>query len=87
MMYLTYIGMILIVLSWVTQVVALSDSKSGKKKSKKKNTNEISKYFLILQIIGVLFLVVSNFLGSLTLLGALNLASALGAVIVYSKIK
>ena len=69
------LGMIFIVLAWLVQIVSL-------KKSKKKK--DISKYFLILQAVGILFLVLADFM---SWIGLLNLISLIFAVIAFFIIK
>lgn len=69
------LGMIFIVLAWVVQIVYLAN---------KKNKKSISKYFLVLQAVGILFLVLSNFM---SLIGLLNVLSLIGAVVAFFIIK
>ena len=69
------LGMIIIVLAWIVQVVSLTN---------KKNKKSISKYFLILQAVGILFLVLADFM---SWIGLLNLISLIFAVIAFFIIK
>ena len=58
------LGMIIIVLAWIVQVVSLTN---------KKNKKSISKYFLILQAVGILFLVLADFMSWIGLLNLISL--------------
>lgn len=72
MIELAWAGMFLIIVSWAIQLVSVS---KGKK--------DILTSFVGLQAIGILLLVVSDFLTSsdLSILGMLNVLSMIGAVI------
>ncbi|MDD3084236.1 MAG: hypothetical protein PHP82_04400 [Candidatus ainarchaeum sp.] len=73
MIELAWLGMILIIISWIIQIFSMS---KGKK--------EILKCFAILQAIGIIFLVISDYLtnNGLSILGMLNILSMIGAIIV-----
>lgn len=65
-MYFTA-GLILVIIAWIIQFYKTVIQKD-------KNINP---YFLILYVIGVIFLVIGNFLANDTFTGLLNLISAL----------
>jgi len=70
------LGLLLIIFAWLLQ---LNYSRKGRK--------EIQTSFLLLQVLGILFLVISSFANGEALMGFLNLISAAGALWVYLKIK
>jgi hypothetical protein len=74
MIEIAWIGMILIVISWTVQIFSLS-----------KRKKQILLSFVALQAIGILLLVVSDFLANSTLsiLGMLNALSCIGAIIAF----
>lgn len=75
MIELAWIGMVIIIVSWVTQIISML---KGKK--------EILRYFAGLQAIGIILLVASDYLtnSGLSLLGMLNVLSMIGAIIVVA---
>lgn len=75
MIELAWIGMVIIIVSWVTQIISML---KGKK--------EILRCFAGLQAIGIILLVASDYLtnSGLSLLGILNVLSMIGAIIVVA---
>lgn len=72
MIEIAWLGMVIIIISWIVQIVSLS---KGKK--------QILPSFLILQALGIILLVSSDFItnSSISILGMLNILSVLGALI------
>lgn len=73
MIELAWIGMALIIVSWIIQIVSMT---KGKK--------EILRCFAGLQALGIILLIVSDYLTNtgLSLLGMLNVLSMIGAIVV-----
>lgn len=69
---IAWLGMIIIIISWIVQIISVS---KGKK--------QILSSFLVLQALGILLLVVSDFItnSNISILGILNILSVLGALI------
>ncbi len=75
-MPLSWIGMILIIISWIIQLDKV-----------KKGRRDIQTQFLIFQMIGILLLAIDGFAGGAIFLAILNLLSAAGAWMVWRKVK
>lgn len=73
MIELAWIGMVIIIVSWIIQIVSVLKSK-----------REILVSFVGLQALGILLLVVSEFLtnSTLSILAILNILSMIGAIVV-----
>jgi len=72
MIELAYLGMILIVISWILQIASLTKGKKN-----------ILPLFATLQAIGIILLVASDYItnSALSILGMLNVLSFLGAIV------
>ena len=70
---LSYIGLGLIIIAWVTQIVS---------KDKLMHTS-----FVLIYALGVALLAVDGFLGNLTILAVLNSISFVSAMIVFLKLR
>ena len=72
MIEIAWAGMVLIVIAWIIQIFSLS-----------KRKKQLLLSFVSLQAIGILLLVVSDFLinSALSILGMLNVLSFIGAII------
>jgi len=72
MIGLAWAGLVLIIIAWIIQIFSLS---KGKK--------ELLSSFVGLEVIGIILLVVSDFLANaaLSILGMLNVLSLIGAII------
>jgi hypothetical protein len=66
-------GLILVIIAWIIQFYKTVIQKD-------KNINP---YFLILYVIGVIFLVIGNFLANDTFTGLLNLISAILPLLIF----
>ncbi len=70
--YLSVIGLILIILSWIIQIVKI-----------KKGNKEICSCFAMLQFLGIVLLIIESILSTNITLAIGNGLSALGAIIVF----